>query len=84
MKIMVIFFCLIPLALTLFAVQSHAIDKRSLAQGHDAIDAELKRRIPLAEQGGYIPHLDHAVPHDVPYEAFAYYWERKKELLGIS
>ncbi|MFC1718185.1 LamG domain-containing protein [Candidatus Poribacteria bacterium] len=31
MKMMVIFLCLIPVALMLFAVQSHAIDKRSLA-----------------------------------------------------
>ena len=60
------------------------IDKRALAQGPQAIDAELKRRMPVAEQGGYVPHLDHAVPHDVPYEAFCYYWDRKKEYLGIG
>jgi len=59
------------------------IDKRALAQGPEAIDAELARRLPVAEQGGYIPHLDHAVPHDVPYEAFCYYWERKKEYLSL-
>ena len=46
--------------------------------------AELQAKIPLAHQGGYIPHIDHAIPHDVPYEHFAYYWERKKELLGIG
>ena len=60
------------------------VDKRALAHGHDAIDAELKARMPVAEQGGYIPHLDHAIPHDVPYEAFRYYWRKKKEALGIE
>ena len=60
------------------------IDKRVLARSHEAIDEELKRRMPVAEAGGYIPHLDHSVPHNVPYEAFAYYWRRKKEYLGVG
>ena len=59
------------------------IDKRVLAQDRRAIDEELARRMPIAEQGGYIPHLDHAVPHDVPYDNFVYYWERKKAILGV-
>ena len=60
------------------------IDKRVLARDRKAIDEELEAKIPLAEQGGYIPHIDHAIPHDVPYENFAYYWERKKEWLGLA
>ena len=60
------------------------IDKRVLVQGREAIDAELETKLPLAEAGGYIPHIDHAIPHDVPYAHFAYYWERKKALLGIG
>lgn len=60
------------------------IDKRALAEGTDAIDRELEKRIPVAEQGGYVPHIDHAIPHDVPYENFTYYWQRKKEMLGIE
>ncbi|MDP8232182.1 MAG: uroporphyrinogen decarboxylase family protein, partial [Candidatus Zophobacter franzmannii] len=60
------------------------IDKRALARGPEAIDDELKAKLPLAEEGGYLPHLDHAVPHDVSYEAFAYYWKKKKEFLGIT
>ena len=59
------------------------IDKRVLTRGHQAIDDELKAKIPVAEAGGYIPQIDHAIPHDVPYEAFVYYWRRKKEFLGI-
>ena len=49
------------------------IDKRALARGRDAIDAELARTIPVAELGGYIPHIDHSIPHDVPYQYFRYY-----------
>jgi uroporphyrinogen decarboxylase len=60
------------------------IDKRVLAQDRAAIDAELERVIPVAEAGGFIPHLDHAIPHDVPYESFAYYWERKKAMLVVG
>lgn len=59
------------------------IDKRVLVKGPRAIDAELEVKIPLAERGGYVPHIDHSIPHDVPYEHFVYYWKRKKELLGI-
>jgi len=60
------------------------IDKRALARGREAIDNELKAKLPVANGGGYIPHLDHGIPHDVPYEAFVYYWQRKKELLGLT
>lgn len=60
------------------------IDKRVLAKNRRAIDKELEAKLPLAEQGGYIPHIDHAIPHDVPYENFAYYFKRKKSLLGIQ
>ncbi len=59
------------------------IDKRVLVQGRDAIDAELEYKLAIVDQGGYIPHIDHAIPHDVPYENFVYYWKRKRELLGM-
>jgi uroporphyrinogen decarboxylase len=60
------------------------IDKRALAAGPAAIDAELKTKVPLAFEGGYIPHVDHALPHDISYANFSYYWERKKSLLGLQ
>ena len=59
------------------------IDKRVLARGPDAIDRELEDKIPLALQGGYVPHVDHSVPPDVPYGHFRYYWDKKKRMLGI-
>jgi uroporphyrinogen decarboxylase len=60
------------------------IDKRVLVEGKEAIDRELRRVIPVAGKGGFVPHIDHAIPHDVPYANFAYYWEEKKRALGIS
>ena len=60
------------------------IDKRALAQGQAAIDRELETKIPLAMQGGYIPHIDHLIPPDVPYEHFQYYLNRKKQLLNVD
>ena len=53
------------------------IDKRVLARGREAIDAELERKIPFAlERGGYIPYLDHQAPPDIPWENFRYYREK--------
>ncbi len=58
-----------------------AVDKRALIQGGRAIDEELARLRPLAEEGGYIPSVDHRVPADVSFKNYLYYLERKKEVL---
>ncbi len=60
------------------------LDKRVLAAGPEAIDAELERKLPVALAGGYIPTIDHSLPPDIPYAHFCHYWERKKALLGIE
>jgi len=58
------------------------IDKRELAKGRKAIEAELYRHVPrLLADGGYIPTVDHAVPPDVSYADFMYYLELKARLL---
>jgi len=51
------------------------IDKRALARGPEAIDAELDRIWPAVESGRYIPDLDHLVPDDVSWENYRYYAE---------
>ena len=56
------------------------VDKRALAYGHAAIDAELARVQPLIAEGGYIPHTDHSIPPDVTYENFCYYTRRLGEV----
>lgn len=57
------------------------IDKRALAIGPEAIDAELERVKPLVADGGFIPHLDHGVPPDVSFANYCYYMERLKGIL---
>lgn len=57
------------------------IDKFVVAQGKDAIDRELDRICPVVQDGGYIPHLDHMLPH-ASFENFCYYMEQKKKLIG--
>ncbi len=49
------------------------IDKRALARGPAAIDAELDRVWPAVASGRYIPDLDHLVPDDVCWENYTYY-----------
>ena len=58
------------------------MDKRRIADGRESIDAELKRIGPLVAQGGYIPFLDHFVPASVSYDAYCYYVEQRRALLG--
>jgi uroporphyrinogen decarboxylase len=55
------------------------IDKRALAEGKPAIRQELERRLPLVTQGGYIPEIDHSVPHDISFEDYQYYHRTLQE-----
>lgn len=57
------------------------IDKRELAKDKKAIEKEVREKIvPMLEEGGYIPTVDHAVPPDVSLENFLYYLELKREI----
>lgn len=58
------------------------IAKAPLVEGGSAIDRELERIKPLLDQGGYIPHLDHLVPPDIPYNNYCEYLEKKRKLIG--
>lgn len=52
------------------------IDKRELAKDRKAIYDEVMSKVPyMIEKGGYIPHVDHAIPPDVPLENYLYYRE---------
>ena len=57
------------------------VDKRELAKGPSAIRAHLREFIPLIEEGGYIPTIDHTVPPDVSWDQFRYYMDCKEALL---
>ncbi len=52
------------------------IDKRELAKGKKAVYHEVMSKVPyMIEKGGYIPHIDHAVPPDIPLENYLYFRE---------
>jgi hypothetical protein len=61
----------------------YGLDKRALIRGPAAVDAELARVRPLVEEGGYVPGLDHALPPDVPYQAYLMYMRKLGELCGV-
>jgi uroporphyrinogen decarboxylase len=58
------------------------VDKRVLPLGKAAINAHLRELIPLIEEGGYIPTIDHTVPPDVSWDNFRYYMDAKMALLA--
>lgn len=58
------------------------IAKEPLVRGGSAIDRELERIKPLLDQGGFIPHLDHLVPPDIPYKHYCEYLQKKRRLIG--
>jgi len=61
------------------------VDKREIAKGPKAIDAELARSVlPIIDQGGFIPTIDHAVHPAVSLDDFNYYLERKRRILEGS
>jgi len=51
------------------------VDKRELAKGRRAIYEEVKKIPRRIERGGFIPHVDHAIPFDVTLENYVYYRE---------
>ena len=57
-------------------------DKNILAQGKDAIEAEIHRLAPLVEQGGFIGFCDHRVPPNVPLADYVHYLTTVREVWG--
>ncbi|HPS52631.1 MAG TPA: uroporphyrinogen decarboxylase family protein [Phycisphaerae bacterium] len=57
------------------------VDKRVLAQGPADIKKHLREFIPLIEEGGFIPHVDHLVQPGVTLDNFMYYMDCKRALL---
>jgi uroporphyrinogen decarboxylase len=56
------------------------IDKRELTKGRAAIDAEVRRRMPLMKDGGFIPLPDHLIIPGTPLADYRYYLDRIGEL----
>ncbi|MFP4057332.1 MAG: uroporphyrinogen decarboxylase family protein [Candidatus Brocadiia bacterium] len=58
------------------------VDKRAIARGGAAMEAELERVRPVVEDGGYIPGCDHGVPPDISWPHFVAYARRLARLTG--
>lgn len=57
------------------------VDKRELTRDAAAIDSHLRTLVPLIEEGGFIPTIDHTAPPDISWANFQRYWESKRKLL---
>jgi len=57
------------------------VDKKAIAKGERAINAELDRLAPLVADGGFIPHMDHLVPPDISLHHYWYYRQQKHKML---
>ncbi|MBN2449344.1 MAG: hypothetical protein JXR77_03080 [Lentisphaeria bacterium] len=57
------------------------VDKRVLTRGPAAIRSHLREFVPLIEEGGFIPTIDHTVPPEVSWDNFRFYMEAKQHLL---
>ena len=44
------------------------IDKRAVAAGGDTMRRAVDRVMPVVEDGGYIPTLDHSAPPDITWQ----------------
>ena len=61
---------------------SGGVDKRIIAQDGEAIRKHLADFIPLIEEGGFIPSVDHTVPPDISWDQFRVYMDAKRSLLA--
>ena len=59
------------------------IDKRAIAGGGEALEAEVRRVVPpLLKEGGFIPGCDHGVPPDISWKNYVAYSRRLAHLCG--
>jgi hypothetical protein len=58
------------------------VDKRACTHGFEEIHREVDRVMPLMEQGGYIPELDHSVPPNISWPNFIEYVRYMKHRMG--
>ena len=58
------------------------IDKRAVAEGSKIMREEVDRVIPLVEEGGYIPELDHGAPPDISWQNMYEYMNYLMRCLG--
>jgi len=58
------------------------IDKRAVAAGGETMRRAVDRVMPLVEEGGYIPELDHSAPPDISWQKMTDYMTYLLQRLG--
>jgi uroporphyrinogen decarboxylase len=58
--------------------------KMRIAEGPEAIRAEMKRLLPLVKEGGFLPGFDHRVPSNIRLSDYLYYMKLKRDLFGVG
>ncbi|MBM3500371.1 MAG: hypothetical protein FJX74_17070 [Armatimonadetes bacterium] len=59
------------------------LDKREIAKGRDAIDAEIARNRPVILEGGYVPAIDHSVSADISYDHYRHFLDCVPAMLAV-
>ncbi|MEI6178857.1 MAG: uroporphyrinogen decarboxylase family protein [Verrucomicrobiota bacterium] len=57
-------------------------DKRIVAAGKEAIDAEFERLRPVIEEGGYLPAIDHSVSSDISWDNYRHFLDAVQKHSG--
>ena len=57
------------------------VDKREIARGPAAIDAEIARLQPVIEEGGFLPAIDHSVSADISLANYRYFLQKLLNVL---
>ncbi len=58
-------------------------DKRIVAQGPAAIDAEFARLRPVIEEGGFLPAIDHSVSADISWDNYRHFLDAAQRSLTL-
>ena len=56
------------------------IDVRKILGSQEELLAELRRKVPLARDGGFVFHSDHSIPPQVGFERYAWMLRTAREL----
>ena len=59
-------------------------DKTTFYKGREYIDRELEVMREMIKRGGFIPHIDHWVPHNASWEDFVYYREELNKIIDST
>ena len=59
-------------------------DKRIVAQGKKAIDAEIARLKPLIDEGGFLPAIDHSVSADISFDNYRHFLDAIRKAIGMG